>query len=120
MKALYKMFCRCGRMGDLEGIFVADKEDVKILVGEGIEVYFGEVLGKHSEIVGAIEAEELTEVTDDPKVIDIFEQYKLYSGFNPFNYSVSNYYLDNSDDTFDGTVQELVDYIKAHKEKKDE
>lgn len=117
MKALYKMICRCGRMGDLEGIFVAEKEDVKILVEEGIEVYFGEVLGKHSDICGSIEAKELAEVTDDPKVIEIFEQYNLSSGYNPFEYSVSNYYIDeDSEDAYDGTVQELVNYIKAHKE----
>lgn len=117
MKALYKMLCCCGRIGDLAGIFVANKEDVKILVEEGIEVYFDDVLGKYSDICRSIEAKELTEVTDDPKVIEMFEQYNLSSGYNPFEYSVSNYYIDeDSEDAYDGTVQELVDYIKSHKE----
>ena len=117
MKALYKMYCDCGRMGSLEGIFVSEKEDVKILVEEGIEVYFGEVLGKHSEISGSIDNDELTEVTDDPKIIEIFEKYNLSSGYNPFDYTANNYQIDeDSEDSFDGTVQELVDYIKAHKE----
>jgi hypothetical protein len=36
-------------MGALSGIFVAEEEAVEALIASGKEVYFGEVLGKHSE-----------------------------------------------------------------------
>lgn len=45
MKALFKMDFDCGRMGNLEGVFIADTEDVEYLVNNKISVYFGEVLG---------------------------------------------------------------------------
>lgn len=54
-KAIFKMNLDAGRQGSLEGIFSAEKEHVKILVEQEIEVYFGEVLGKHSEIHGTVE-----------------------------------------------------------------
>lgn len=51
MKAIYKMDCDCGRMGSLQGVFIAEKEHVTVLLKKKIEVYFGEVLGKHSCIL---------------------------------------------------------------------
>ena len=48
MKALFKMDFDCGRMGNLEGVFIADTEDVEYLVNNKISVYFGEVLGKNT------------------------------------------------------------------------
>lgn len=42
MKALFKMDFDCGRMGNLEGVFIADTEDVEYLVNNKISVYFGE------------------------------------------------------------------------------
>lgn len=59
MKALFKMIFDCGRMGNLEGVFIADTEDVEYLLNNEISVYFGEVLGKHSEISGIIDRSEL-------------------------------------------------------------
>ena len=41
----------CGRMGNLEGVFIADTEDVEYLVNNKISVYFGEVLGSLAPIV---------------------------------------------------------------------
>lgn len=83
-KGIYKMSLYCGRMGDLNGIFIAKKEDVKNLIGK--EVYFGEVLGKHSEVVWNFEEKDLEFVTDDEKVIELFEKHNLTSGYNPFDY----------------------------------
>ena len=42
MKALFKMDFDCGRMGNLEGVFITDTEDVEYLVNNKISVYFGE------------------------------------------------------------------------------
>lgn len=75
-------------MGDLNGVFVAKKEDVKNLIESKIEIYFGEVLGKHSEIYGAIEESDLTMTSDNPETVSMFEANKLSSGFDPFCYPV--------------------------------
>lgn len=85
-KGIFKLTFDCGRSGELHGIFVAKKYDVKELVESGEEVYFGEVLGKHSEVYGPIEESEIELVTDDLHAIEIFEKYDLSSGYNPFDY----------------------------------
>lgn len=90
MKTLYKFHFDCGRQGKLRGLFIEDSEKVKELITSGKEVYFGEVLGKHSEIFGPIAESDLTKVTDDPNVIKLIEDNDLCVGYNPFNYD----YLD--------------------------
>ena len=86
MKAVFKMNVDCGRMGNLEGVFIAEKEDVENLRKSGIQVYFGEVLGKHSVIYGKIDDSEITFVSDAPEVVSVIESNGLESGFNPFGY----------------------------------
>lgn len=90
-KGIYKLHFDCGRMGDLEGIFIAPKEHVDILIKEGIEVYFGEVLGKHSEITGPIEKKDITLVSDSLEAINIIEELDLETGYNPFAYQAINF-----------------------------
>jgi hypothetical protein len=85
MKKMYKFFWDYGRMGEVEGIFVADEETVKNAIGKNI--YFGEILGKHSEVYGNLTEKDLTVVTDDQ---DFIEKAILYgidsSGYNPLSY----------------------------------
>lgn len=81
---IYKFHFDCGRMGSLDGLFCALKSDVVKIIGK--EVYFGEVLGKHSEVYGTIEADDLKLVTDDQEVVDLFLENNLGSGFDPFDY----------------------------------
>ena len=50
---LWKFHWDCGRAGDVEGLFIATEEEVENLIGS--EVYFGEILGKHSEVYGTVE-----------------------------------------------------------------
>ncbi len=87
MKKLYEFRWDCGRMGELQGLFIADDVDIKNLMGENI--YFGEVLGKHSEIEGPIEVGDITVKSDDPefitKLIEIMGDGTI-SGFNPFDF----------------------------------
>jgi len=85
-KAVFKMAFDCGQAGVLAGIFVTEKEVIEYLISSGIEVYFGEVLGKHSEVFGPVEENEITMVTDDPKVITMFQEFNLSSGYNPLDY----------------------------------
>lgn len=83
-KGLYKFNFDCGRMGELNGIFIADSKDVESVIGK--EVYFGEVLGKHSEIYGTIDEGEIKLITDDPEVVSLMEENNISTGFNPLDY----------------------------------
>jgi hypothetical protein len=44
------------------------------------------VLGKHSEVILTLDEDNITEVTDDEKFIELFEKYGLENGYNPFDY----------------------------------
>ena len=97
-KGIYRLNAEFGRMGDLTGIFIANKEHVKILIEYGIEVYWGEVLGKHSEVYGSLDESELTLVSDNPEAIKIIEELRLENGYNPFDYTALNFELEGSED----------------------
>jgi hypothetical protein len=87
MKGIYEFFWDCGRMGEVSGLFLADKSDVEKLIGN--EVYFGEILGKHSEVSGIVEEKDIVLKTDDQdfinKLIDIFGA-DFSTGYNPLDY----------------------------------
>lgn len=86
MKALYKLHFDCGRYGILHGLFVEEESKVNELIKSGREIYFGEVLGKHSEIFGPIEENDITFVTNDQTFLEEVEQFNLETGYNPFDY----------------------------------
>jgi len=74
-------------MGDLEGLFAATKEQVDAIIGK--RIYFGEVLGKHSEISRDISNDDLTILAIDESVVDILVKAvgrTTISGFNPLDY----------------------------------
>jgi hypothetical protein len=85
-KKLFAFHFDCGRMGDLNGLFISTDEAVKAITGQ--EVNFGEVLGKHSEISGPIEAEDITEKSADQDLIEKLEGIfgATVSGYSPFDY----------------------------------
>ncbi len=84
MKKLYKFYCDFGRMGSLEGVFVKEESDIKSIIGK--EVYFGECLGKHSEVYLTIEKKHLQELSDNLEVIKVFEENIGTVGYSPFDY----------------------------------
>lgn len=87
MKVLYTFHWNCGRMGDLDGLFIADDSDVEKLIGKNC--YFGEVLGKHSEIQGELKVGDFIIKTNDQDFIEKLEKYlggSTISGYNPFDY----------------------------------
>lgn len=86
MRAIFKLNIDCGRYGNVTGIFVAEQEEVKRLIDSGVTVYFGEALGKHSDVHCKMDENRITEVTADPKVVEIFDEHGLSSGYNPFDY----------------------------------
>ena len=85
MLKLYRFNLHCYHcMGSLKGVFVRDEADVANLIGK--QVYFGEILGKHSDISAVMEKEHFQELTSDSDFIAKFEQYDLKTGVNPFRY----------------------------------
>ena len=92
-KSIYKFYCDFGRMGELSGVFAAHPEKIFALIGKSL--YFGEVLGKHSEVVLTLKAEHLTFVTDDPKFVELFEKYDLETGINPLSVIIEEEYYDD-------------------------
>jgi hypothetical protein len=86
MKKLYKFYWDCGRQGDVEGMFIAEENEVQNAIGK--EVYFGEILGKHSEVYGTIEEGDIAEIQVSETTIKEIEQIigSTISGYNPLNY----------------------------------
>lgn len=87
MNNLYSFQWDCGRMGYVNGLFVATQAEVNLAIGR--QVYFGEILGKHSEIYGTLEASDITLISDDQEKVEwllsLF-QYHTISGYNPLDY----------------------------------
>lgn len=84
MKTAYRFLWDVRRMGVVEGVFIADSSEVDACLGK--RVYFGEILGKHSEIYGTLGKEDLAVLTQDPGEIELIERLKLTSGYNPLDY----------------------------------
>lgn len=84
MIGIYKFHWDCGRQGSVDGCFVADDSEVEKAIGK--EVYFGEILGKHSEIYGTLEESDIELSTTDPEEVELFEAFELASGYNPLEY----------------------------------
>lgn len=62
------------------GLFAATDEEVESLIGR--EIYLGEVDGKHSEVSGTVERDEITLVSDDPVVVAAVGNF----GINPLEH----------------------------------
>lgn len=87
MKKLYRFHWEIRRMGDVDGVFVATEKEIKETIGKTI--YFGEVLGKHSEIYGELEEKDLEVLSEDQefieKLIEVFKSHTI-NGYNPLCY----------------------------------
>lgn len=118
MKAIYKLSADCGRMGTLFGIFVAHSEHVEFLVKEKITIYFGEVLGKHSDIYGEIEENEITKVSEDPNQVKMFEELNLSCGYNPLEYPTGHSCSEKYGLTDCETSGKMIEKILKKKEMK--
>ena len=93
---LYKFEFDCGRMGSLDGIFIADDKKIKQLTKNNPSIYFGEVLGKNSEIFGDFSEMNVEKIKMDSrtvkKVCSILG--KSWGGYNLMDYVEENE-LDN-------------------------
>ncbi len=85
---LYSFYWNCGRVGDVEGVFVSDDETLEKYYGS--EVYFGEILGKHSEICGTLDRDDIEVLSDDEEKIEWLVSVTggdyTISGYNPLSY----------------------------------
>jgi hypothetical protein len=94
-QGVYRFFWDCGRAGDISGIFLSTRDDVANLVGK--EIYFGEVLGKHSEVAGTIGETDIKLVTEEPIAVAAFMEHNFASGYNPFDYYEGDYESDEEE-----------------------
>lgn len=87
-KKLYKFNKYFGRAGHLEGIFIAEESDVDKLIKEETNIYFGEVLGKHSSVSCIIKAKDITKLNVYESTISdlLLEIGNTISGYNPLDY----------------------------------
>ena len=86
MKKIYEFYWDCGRQGSVEGVFIEDSELVDMCIGKS--VYFGEILGKHSEVYGTLDSSDLKVLTDDQEFVAMFQKIlgsSWQSGYNPID-----------------------------------
>lgn len=87
MKILVGYSKDCGRMGWVEGLFICEETDLDKITNKTI--YFGEILGKHSNVRIKFDREDFSIATDDQEFIqklkDIIKS-ETISGYNPLNY----------------------------------
>lgn len=85
-KFLWQFYWDCGRSGSVEGLFVATEKEVKEAIGK--DVYFGEILGKHSEIYGVLEEQDIGKVKVSSEAVEEIAKIlgTTWSGYNPLDY----------------------------------
>ncbi len=86
MKTLYKFHFECGRAGTLYGTFIEDSQEVEALVKSGEVIYFGELLGKHSEISGPLERCDFTLISYEQDFVEQAEKFGICVGYNPLDF----------------------------------
>lgn len=96
-KNLYRFFVDCGRSGDLEGLFVATPGELEEAYGH--KLYFGEVLGKHSDVTVDFQPEDVELVTDDQDFVKKLVEFvgDPVSGFDP----LAQYYQQKEDGDYE-------------------
>jgi len=100
---LYKFQWDCGRMGTVRGVFAATKEKVNESIGK--DVYFGEILGKHSEVHGTLDQKDLVVLTEDQNFISK----AIGFGLIPFGYSPLEYLVGEEEDEDEGEDEDEED-----------
>lgn len=85
-KYLWKFCWDTRREGSVEGLFVATEQEMSGLIGK--DVYFGEILGKHSEVCGTMEWEDVEKINLNDETIEKVSSVlgNTWSGYNPFEY----------------------------------
>ncbi len=83
-KALYRFYWDT-YYSNVEGLFVAENTDIVAAMGK--QVSLGSVEGKHSEVYGNLDPEDVTLISEDPVFIGQFEALLPKGiGYNPLDY----------------------------------
>ena len=85
---LYRWYVDFFRQGKIEGLFVAEPQDIENAIGKRYDL--GEALGKHSWVYGTLQKEEITLVSENPIVVSELINASKFSnticGCNPLDY----------------------------------
>lgn len=84
---LIKFYGYMRRSAALEVIEVVNEEDWNLIqraISEGIELYLGEIAGKHSEVTWTLENEEMTILSEDQDEIELFRKWIPDCHVGPF------------------------------------
>jgi len=86
-----EMFVDYGRLGVVSGRFVLNENEWSKLqeeIGKCTVVYFGEILGKHSDVYFELEEDMFKILTDDQDFLNMAKNLNisLDSGYNPLHY----------------------------------
>ena len=84
MKGIYRFSWDVPRGGEICGIFTAESSDIEGIIDK--EIYLGEVLGKHSDVSGVVEKDEIELITEDPFLVSEFDRLGMETGYNPLDY----------------------------------
>lgn len=85
--AVYRWERKFGRRsGTLSGVFVEDKERMQHAINTKVDLYFYDMLGKHSEYVVPLEESQVKMISDERHVIDLVSREGLAHGVNPLDY----------------------------------
>lgn len=84
-KLLVNFHIDCGRMGELDGLFVTTQDALNAAYGKTF--YMGDVLGKHSEISEELDPSHITVLDADDDFIEKFTAIVGRDiGVNPLDY----------------------------------
>lgn len=116
MKTFYTFEMDCW-YGYVNGCFVCDSEDLELVCNAGLEVYFGEVLGKHSEVDLEFSINDFKAISTDEKEIELLSKINL--GYNILDYQ--SFSFNKSDELNEilekvsnkwFSLEEFINYLK--------
>ena len=79
-------FCGSCRGGCVESLFTCTEKELKDCIGK--KVYFGEILGKHSDVYGYLDKSDFKIVSRNQTFIKEFEKLNINIGYNPLSYLI--------------------------------
>ena len=89
MKKLFSFYWGV-RGGNVEGLFFATEQELEKIIGK--EIIFGEILGKHSDVYGTLEKDEIQEIKlSQETLLELYNYFgETISGYNPLDYLSEN------------------------------
>ena len=104
MNYLWKLYWDCGKLGEVESIFVATEKEVYYLIGQ--RIYLPNVLSDGKEAEGLVEEGDIEKLKIDSKTVDMLTEHlgKCWLGKDPIAHIIQycpecnkDYYEDDFD-----------------------